>query len=114
MACADTVFRTRRAMMTMSNDFTLPERLDTASAGRLAGRLSERRGQPLRLDGSAVGFGGALGLQVLVAARRQWQADGQPFRIDPLGDGLARACRILGIPPLEIGAGDDSDTEEDA
>ena len=98
----------------MSNDLKLPERLDTASARQLAGALARLRGQPVGLDGGAVVFGGALGLQVLVAASRQWRDDCQPFRVAPVSDGLQGACRTLGIDPQEIGAGDPIETEEEA
>ncbi|MEZ5716152.1 MAG: STAS domain-containing protein [Paracoccaceae bacterium] len=106
-------FRSQRAT-TMSKDLKLPERLDNATAGHLAGELSRLRGQPAKLDGSAVRFGGALGLQVLVAARRQWQADGQGFKVAPTSDALRNACRVLGIDPDEIGAASDSETEDEA
>lgn len=96
----------------MSNDPKLPKRLDTASARQLAETLQGLRGQPATIDGSAVQFGGALGLQVLVAANHQWQADGQPFRIAPLSGALHSACRVLGIEPAEIGAAPDMETEE--
>lgn len=98
----------------MSKDLKLPERLDNATAANLADELSRLRGEPATLDGSAVTFGGALGLQVLVAANRQWQADGLGFAVTLTSDALHNACRILGIAPEEIGAIPDNETEEEA
>lgn len=79
--------------------FILPPRLDTRAATGLAAALLERRGLPLRLDGSGVGFVGATCAQVLVAARASWRRDGQPFAV-ARGDGLAEGLRALGLDDM--------------
>ena len=87
----------------MSDAFSLPDRLDTASAAGLLAALQDRRGAAATLDGSGVGFAGALGLQVLVSARRTWDADGQAFRITAPSAALTDACRQLGLSGDDIG-----------
>ena len=88
----------------MSVALKLPARLDSAAAGPLAEELRGLKNQPVTLDASDVTGGGALGLQVLVSACRQWRADAQPFQVTDISDGLSETCRLLGIAPAEIGA----------
>lgn len=92
----------------MSVALKLPERLDSAAAGPLADELKSAQGQPIHLDAGDVSSGGALGLQVLVAACRQWRHDTQPFRLDPISDSLVEACQLLGIALEDIGATDNN------
>ena len=46
---------------------------------------------------------GALTLQLLLSARRQWQADGHPFEMDAPSQDMTDACRLLGVSPEDIG-----------
>ncbi|MDN3711700.1 STAS domain-containing protein [Paracoccus cavernae] len=55
-------------------------------------------GQPLRLDASAVDHLGALCLQVLIAAARQWQADQIAFEIAPMSEAFIKALHNFGLP----------------
>ncbi len=87
----------------MDNSLKLPPRLDRQIVRDLAPDLLARRGAPLSLDASEVAFGGALGVQLLVAAQRQWQADGQPFTLVAASDALQEACVQLGVPIGLIG-----------
>lgn len=82
----------------------LPERLDNATAKDLSNQLQARQGQPLLLDGHKVKFVGTLGLQVLIAAARQWQAEETELTLDPISPALSGACRTLGISSTDIGA----------
>ena len=87
----------------MTDTNPLPARLDTASAPGLVSALNDRRGNPVVLDGSGVSHAGALGLQALIAARREWQAAGHSFRISAPSEALISACSLLGIAAQEIG-----------
>ncbi|MWD26484.1 STAS domain-containing protein [Aquicoccus sp. SCR17] len=93
----------------MDQNLKLSTRLDGPAAGSLAGELTALRGGPLTLEAGGVDFIGALSLQVLVAAHRQWKADEQLFRIDAPSDAFLEGCRLLGIPSEEIGLGEDPD-----
>ena len=92
----------------MPDDLILAEALDTRAAGPLLDALRRRRGATLRLDGSRVEKLGGQCLQVLLAARTAWAADGARFEIfDPstaLKDGwaLMGADTLLCSTPLEI------------
>lgn len=81
----------------MAEPFVLPDRLDTSGAPALLDALLERRGRPLVLDASRVGVIGAQTFEVLLAARRQWQADGQDLAIDGSSDAFRAAAETLGL-----------------
>lgn len=87
----------------MNKPLNLPSRLDGPSAEQLAPKLAEITGKPLVLNGADVTFGGALGLQFLVSARRRWHQDDVEFEITNASDALRDSCRTLGIDPEEIG-----------
>jgi chemotaxis protein CheX len=75
----------------------LPETLDMRSAGPLRDQLLAARGEPVALDASNVRRLGALGLQVLIAADRQWREDGYALHLaDPSPD-MRAGLKLLGI-----------------
>ncbi|MDM8165065.1 STAS domain-containing protein [Roseovarius sp.] len=88
----------------MNEKLLLPARLDSAAVRALAQAIQARRGHPLTIDAQQVELAGALGLQLLVAAHRQWQEAGIAFRLTGAEHGLLDMCQTLGVPPREIGA----------
>lgn len=88
----------------MTEFYRLGRHIDSASAPPLAADLMALRGASLTIDSSEVAFVGALGLQVLIAARRQWLEDGQPLCIKPVSPALAKAAAGLGVDLAAIGA----------
>lgn len=76
--------------------------LDPSAAAPLQMLLLAHRGQDVELDASAVTRVGGQCLQVLLAAHRTWNADGNGFRLlnpsDSCRDALAitQAGRLLG------------------
>ncbi|MEQ8294094.1 MAG: STAS domain-containing protein [Roseovarius sp.] len=88
----------------MDEKLLLPARLDSAAVRAVADDIQARRGHPLTIDAGQVEFAGALGLQVLVAARRQWQEAGNAFEVTGAGAALRDMCWMLGVPLGEIGA----------
>ncbi len=78
----------------------LPPVLDLTAAGPLASDLLMRRGSPLVVDGSAVERLGAQCLQVLLAARATWAADGHSFTVEAPSDALAATLAALGAADL--------------
>ena len=88
----------------MSAQIKLASRLDSTAAFALAEKLKTNRGNPLELDASDVTFAGALTLQVLIAANRQWTTEGLDFRISNSSEAIKSACEALGIPESEFGA----------
>ncbi len=77
--------------------------LDLGAAMPLHALLLAHRGADLDLDAANVERVGGLCLQVLLAARRTWDADGAKLRIinvsDPCRDGLrlTQACAAFGL-----------------
>ncbi len=76
---------------------TLDTNLDTLAAAPLRDALLERRGHDLLLDGSGVERIGGLCLQVLLAARDTWRADGRTLSVLP-SEELTRQLGVLGLP----------------
>lgn len=91
----------------MNERISLPARFDGASVEVFTRALAERSARPLTIEAQAVSYAGALGVQALIAAWRQWRADGVAFRVEGMNDGLHDICRVLGIDPREFGAADD-------
>lgn len=83
----------------MTERLTLPGRLDSSGAPALVDMLMARRGGPLILDASRVEVMGARAMEVLIAAGRQWQADGHALTIDSASDRYTAACTTLGLLP---------------
>ena len=90
----------------MTPNYSLPGHLDSASAPPLASDLLDLRGAPLCIDASEVSFAGTLSLQVLIAARKQWDEDDQGFEVTCPSPALCRAAKGLGVPMQAFGAND--------
>ncbi len=87
----------------MSASLNLVPRLDSPAADALAREFLAVRGTAIQVNGQAVTFCGALSMQILVSARRQWLQDGDTFAIYEPSKDLLEACRLLGVPLEEIG-----------
>lgn len=83
----------------MTERLKLPGRLDSSGAPALVDMLMAHRGGPLTIDASGVEVLGARAMEVLVAAGRQWQADGQPLAIEGASDRYVAACATMGLAP---------------
>lgn len=75
----------------------LPETLDMRAAQPLRDELIAARGASAELDGSNVRRLGALGLQILLAAERQWRADGCQLRLVEPSPDLLAGFKLLGV-----------------
>ncbi len=95
----------RRAASTV-----LPPILDLRAAPPLAADLLARRGKPLAVDGAAVERLGGQCLQVLLAGRTTWLADGHPFHIIGPSAALAEALAAMGAADLITAALGESQT----
>ena len=73
----------------------LPQILDLGAAAPLRESLGAARGQALHLDASNVERFGGLCLQVLLAARTQWRADGVDFSIVNPSAAFAEGVRLM-------------------
>lgn len=75
--------------------------LDVTAAGPLREQLLALRGGPVELDASAVERLGGLCLQVLMAARRTWAADGQALSLTAASPAFASQLAAFGAPELQ-------------
>jgi len=75
----------------------LPASLDLPAARPLAAALIKRRGQAITIDASAVGQIGAQCIQVLLSAKRTWQADGVSLSIVNCATRLIEDLKLIGI-----------------
>jgi chemotaxis protein CheX len=73
----------------------LPSALESRAAAPLLAALNEVHGRPLTLDASGVERVGALCLQVLLAAQREWHANDIPFVIDRPSEAFTDAIRLM-------------------
>lgn len=83
----------------MTDHFTLPDRLDSIAAPSLLAAFMNRRGQPLDLDASSVEVIGALSMEVIIAAGRQWEVDGHGLAVLQPSKPFLAACTALGLFP---------------
>jgi chemotaxis protein CheX len=75
----------------------LPPSLDLPAARPLAAALIERRGKPITIDASAVGQIGAQCVQVLLSAKRTWDADGVSLSIVNCAARMIEDLKLIGI-----------------
>lgn len=72
--------------------------LDLNAAGPLAHEFLALRGRSVEVDASAVERLGAQCLQVLLSARRTWDADGAEFSLVSPSDEFTSTLALLGAP----------------
>jgi chemotaxis protein CheX len=80
----------------------LPESLDLSAATPLAKALIERRGAPIVIDGSQVGQVGAQCVQVLLSAKRTWDADGASLLFVNCAPRMIEDLWLLGIDTVAL------------
>jgi chemotaxis protein CheX len=96
------VFRSTRDQK-MKGSINLAACLDGLATERLASELAPQRGHALTLYAGQVTFLGALALQLLIAANRQWQTDGKPFRIADPSAAFLEGVALLGSNVSDLG-----------
>ncbi|MGD0564715.1 MAG: STAS domain-containing protein [Roseiarcus sp.] len=84
----------------------LPDCLDLLAATPLARALLERRGAPIVLDGSSVHQLGAQCVQVLLSAKRTWDADGIALSIVNCAPRMIEDLQLLGIDSATLTSGE--------
>ena len=71
--------------------------LDLKAAAPLAELLLSRRGHDVEVDGSDVERLGGQCLQVLLAARASWAADGRNFVVENVPQAVINTLELLGV-----------------
>ena len=81
----------------MTTGLTLAARLDLGSVAALAAEFSELTGADLTVDAGQVDHLGALSAQLLVAAQRQWAAEGYQLTFSPRSAAFDDGLAVLGL-----------------
>jgi chemotaxis protein CheX len=80
----------------------LPPVLDLVAASALLEAFLTRRGQALTVNGSDVERLGGQCLQVMLAARAAWAADGQELVLENCSEDFAAALELLGVTEQKL------------
>lgn len=86
----------------MTDLFELPPILDLIAAPGLHESFTGKRGAALAVDAGAVQRLGAQCLQVMLAARAAWAADGMPLLVENLSGEFAAALELMGVAPDDL------------
>lgn len=86
----------------MVSSISMPEVVDAASATKLARQLLELRSSDVTISAAGITRFSAFGLEVLVAASRQWQDDGQVLDVIDWSDEALIALKVLGADPADF------------
>lgn len=81
----------------------LPESFDGETAVQVTEELLKHRGQSVVLNSKRVKTAGALGIQVLISARKQWQQDKQIFHVSKASAALLQTVHALGVNCEDVG-----------
>ncbi len=73
--------------------------LDLTTSVALHQRLLQARGRSLRLDAGRVARISGIGLQLLLAAKAAWAADGVSLVIHNMSEDLSAGLAHLGVQP---------------
>lgn len=84
---------------------SLPARIDNAAAEPLRQLLLARRGAPLQLDASGVEKLGTLSVQVLLAARKTWEADGLSLAVRDASEIMVAKLAQIGLTAARFETG---------
>lgn len=83
----------------MTDALELPAVLDLVAAHGLLEAFTARRGQALTVEAGAVQRLGAQCLQILLAARAAWAADGLELRLENPSPEFSAALELMGVTP---------------
>lgn len=86
----------------MVSSISMPEVVDAISATKLAKQLLEMRSRDVMIDAANISRFSAFGLEVLVAAARQWHADGRALEVTNWSEDALIALQVLGADPADF------------
>jgi chemotaxis protein CheX len=86
----------------MRNALELPTILDLVAASGLHEAFVNHRGEALSVDAGGVQRLGAQCLQILLAARAAWAADGQSLLLENPSEDFASTLELLGAKPEDL------------
>lgn len=83
----------------------LPETLDRKAVSEFSKALLAHRGADIVLDAGGVRKLAAIGVEMLIAARLQWQADGARLEIRGWSEGALQTTQRIGAAPEMLQTG---------
>lgn len=81
----------------MDDVLKLPQVLDVAAVRAVRNDLIDRRGKTVTIDASSVERIGALGIELLISAHRQWLEDEQVLKIIGISEFTKDVFTDLGL-----------------
>lgn len=85
-----------------SNILKLPETLDLNAATGVHKQLIGLKGNSVEIDASDVRKSGAQCIQVLMAAKKTWDADDKSLVIGAMSEAFENTLKLLGISGEEL------------
>lgn len=85
-----------------SNILKLPETLDLIAANGVHEQLVGLKGNSVEIDASDVRKSGAQCIQVLMAAKKTWDADGKTIVVGAMSETFENTLKLLGISGDEL------------
>ena len=79
------------------NSLSLATVLDLNEASNLHGKLMSLRGSDLTIDASGVERVGAQCMQVIMAAKKNWDEDKLNFKFSKVSDAFKKTMQLIGI-----------------
>lgn len=75
----------------------LPDNLDLNAVSAMHTELISLKGQDVEIDAADVRKSGAQCVQVLLAAKKTWDADGKSLMIGTMSEAFGNTLKLLGI-----------------
>jgi chemotaxis protein CheX len=86
----------------MTKHIKLATHIDLAAADSLRSELIDARDQEVDINAADVVFIGTLGLQVLLAAKRDWSRNDVGFLLSDCSEAFSKTLTATGVPLLDI------------
>ncbi|MEW7007098.1 STAS domain-containing protein [Lentilitoribacter sp. EG35] len=85
-----------------SNILKLPENLDLNAASSMHEQLISLKGSSVEIDASDVRKSGAQCIQVLMAAKKTWDVEGNSIAVGAMSENFENTLKLLGISGDEL------------
>jgi anti-anti-sigma regulatory factor len=81
------------------NNFKLPEVLNRSNANKISEQILTLVGSELSVDASSLRDLSAMGLEMLISSKKQWQQDGLSFEIINWPEAILVEMSSIGFDP---------------
>ncbi|MFU8883087.1 MAG: hypothetical protein ACNA7Q_12030 [Rhodobacterales bacterium] len=80
-------------------DFKLPEVLNRSNVKEISEQILTMTGSALKVDASSLRVLSAIGLEMIIASKNQWQMDGYPFEVTNWPQDILTELSTIGFDP---------------